>query len=163
MCFAHCGLIARLDNGKVVSISGDESHPVSKGVICSKGRNKHLQRLYSPERITTPLRKTAAGWQPITWDQAYETIALELSKIISIYGPLAILHHDNDGSEGILKTLAARFFNALGGCTRPSGSICWGSGYQAQQYDFGRLQLHSWEDMVNSRLIVLWARGSCQF
>ncbi|GAB6181559.1 molybdopterin-dependent oxidoreductase [Desulfotomaculum defluvii] len=157
-CFAHCGLVASVENGKIVNISGDENHPVNKGLICSKGRHKHLQRLYSPERITTPLRKTDGGWQPITWENAYEIISTEVTKIINSYGPLALLHHDSGGSEGILKTLSQRFFNALGGCTQPAGSICWGSGHQAQKYDFGHLQLHSWEDMVHSRLILLWGR-----
>lgn len=157
-CFAHCGLIAHLDQGNIVRITGDASHPVNKGLICGKGRTKHLQRLYSPERITNPLRKTDQGWQPITWDNAYEIISSEITKIINTYGPLALLHHDNCGSEGILKTLSQRFFNALGGCSQPAGSICWGSGYQAQKYDFGHLQLHSWEDLVNSSLILLWGR-----
>ena len=157
-CYAHCGLIAHLENGKIINISGDEKHPLNKGLICNKGRRKHLQRLYSPERVKTPLRKTLSGWQPISWQNAYELIADNLRKILDVYGPLAILHHDNGGSEGILKTLPQRFFNALGGCTTPSGSICWGSGYQAQQYDFGHLQLHNWADITNSRLILLWGR-----
>lgn len=157
-CYAHCGLIAHTKNNRVLNITGDLQHPLNKGLICNKGRKKHLQRLYSPDRITTPLRKTKNGWKPVSWDNAYELIAENLHKILELYGPLAILHHDNGGSEGILKTLSQRFFNALGGYTSPSGSICWGSGYQAQQYDFGHLQLHEWEDVLNSRLIVLWGR-----
>ncbi|GAB6157135.1 molybdopterin-dependent oxidoreductase [Desulfotomaculum varum] len=157
-CYAHCGLVAHIQDGKVIKITGDEKHPVNKGIICSKGRFKHLQRLYSEERITTPLYKTGRGWQPISWQDAYLLIAEELTKILDTYGPQAILHHDNGGSEGLLKTLSHRFFNALGGCSRPVGSICWGSGYQAQLYDFGKLQLHSWEDILNARLILLWGR-----
>lgn len=157
-CYAHCGLVAHVANGKIIKITGDEKHPINKGLICPKGRFKHLQRLYSEERVTTPLHKTSRGWQPLSWENAYEMIAGELTKILDVYGPLAILHHDNCGSEGILKTLSHRFFNALGGCTRPTGSICWGSGYKAQEYDFGKLQLHSWEDVLNSRLILLWGR-----
>ncbi|MEW6697880.1 MAG: molybdopterin-containing oxidoreductase family protein [Bacillota bacterium] len=157
-CYAHCGLVAHVSDDKVMKITGDEKHPVNQGLICNKGRSKHLQRLYSEDRLTTPLRMSSHGWQPISWENAYEMLAEELKKILDTYGPLAILHHDNAGSEGILKGLSKRFFNALGGCTRPAGSICWGSGYQAQAYDFGKLQLHPWEDVLNSRLILLWGR-----
>ncbi|AEF93715.1 Nitrate reductase [Desulfotomaculum nigrificans CO-1-SRB] len=157
-CYSHCGLVAQVEDGKIIQIDGDVNHPLNKGLICQKGRVKHLQRIYSPQRITTPLRKTSAGWQSISWSAAYDIIAEKLTPLVKLYGPTTILHHDNCGSEGILKSLSRRFFSALGGCTRPQGSICWGSGYQAQVYDFGRLQLHSWEDVLNSRLIILWGR-----
>lgn len=58
-CYAHCGLLATVEEGKVTKIDGDPFHPVSKGLICNKGRKKLLQRLYSPERVTTPLGRTA--------------------------------------------------------------------------------------------------------
>ncbi|RYD04193.1 hypothetical protein N752_15220 [Desulforamulus aquiferis] len=161
-CYAHCGLVASLEGGKVTKIVGDPDHPLNKGLICVKGRKKHLQRIYSPERVTTPLRKTSSGWQPVSWTEAYEIIADNLTKITKSYGHTSILHHDNGGSEGILKTLSQRFFNALGGCSRPAGSICWGSGNKAQAYDFGRPQLHSWDDLLNSKLIILWV-GTCLY
>lgn len=157
-CYAHCGLLATVEEGRVTKIEGDFQHPLNKGLICSKGRFKHLERLYSPNRVTTPLRKTSTGWSPLSWSEANEIIANNLFKIINKYGTTSILHHDNAGSEGILKNLSRRFFNALGGCTRPVGSICWGSGNQAQSYDFGRPQLHSWDDLLNSKLIILWGR-----
>jgi anaerobic selenocysteine-containing dehydrogenase len=159
-CFAHCGLLATVENGRVTRIEGDPEHPVNRGLICGKGRTRHLQRMYHPERITTPLLRSgrSGAWQAVSWDTAYEIIADRVTAIIARYGPTALLHLDNEGSAGILKTLSRRFFNALGGCSRPTGSLCWGSGCQAQTYDFGRWQIHGWEDLLNSRLIVLWGR-----
>jgi anaerobic selenocysteine-containing dehydrogenase len=130
---------------------------VTRGFICSKGQ-KHLRRLYDPYRLQTPLLRRGDDWQPVSWDTAYQVMARRLGDIAARDGSRAILHHDTSGHNGLLRGLAARFFNALGGATVPWGSLCWGSGYAAQQLDFGALYAHSWEDLRNAGTIVLWGR-----
>ena len=36
---SECGVLVHVRNGKVVKIEGDPSHPFSRGLICTKGRN----------------------------------------------------------------------------------------------------------------------------
>lgn len=156
-CLDLCSLLVHVENGRVVGIEGDPDHPPTGGFICAKGR-KHIERLYSSERVTHPLLKTGRGWKRISWDEAYGLLAEKLAAIKKEYGPTAVLHHDASGSNGLLKKLARRFFNAYGGVTVPRGSLCWGSGYAAQEYDFGALYMNDWEDLLNSRTIVLWGR-----
>ncbi len=156
-CLDSCGLLVEVDGGRVAKVSGDPRHPLTRGFICGKGQ-KLIERTYSPDRIRFPLRRTGSGWQRISWAEALSAIGERLLKIREEYGSSAVLHHRGHGSNGVLKNLDRRFFNAFGGVTEPEGSVCWGSGYAAQEYDFGGVYCHSWEDCLNSRTIILWGR-----
>ncbi|MBM7855418.1 anaerobic selenocysteine-containing dehydrogenase [Desulfohalotomaculum tongense] len=156
-CPDTCGMLVHVENEKVVKIEGDPDHPLTRGFLCSKGY-RHLQRMYSSQRITHPLVRKNGSWQAIEWSDAYDLIAERLNHIKQQYGSTAVLLHTGSGSGGLLHQLDTRFGNAYGGMTTPRGSICWGSGYAAQEADFGMLQIHPWSDVLNSRLIVLWGR-----
>ncbi|HEX3032831.1 MAG TPA: molybdopterin-dependent oxidoreductase, partial [Bacillota bacterium] len=82
----------------------------------------------------------------------------KLKSILRESDPRAILHLSGSGAEGLLQSFDKRFFNVLGGVSRPSGSMCWGSGFQAQLHDFGGVYSHSWSDILNARTIILWGR-----
>lgn len=156
-CIDSCSLLVHVSGGRAVKIEGDPTHPVTRGFICSKGR-KHIQRLYSQNRLQRPLLRRDKGWQEISWDAAYSLMAEEFTHIKEQYGSTAVLHHDASGHNGLLRKMAERFFNAYGGVTVPKGSLCWGSGFAAQQYDFGGLATNSWEDLQNANTIILWGR-----
>jgi anaerobic selenocysteine-containing dehydrogenase len=38
MCFAACGVLILVEDGKVVKVKGDPQSPVNHGVLCPKGR-----------------------------------------------------------------------------------------------------------------------------
>ncbi len=67
-CHGGCGVIAHVENGKVVKVEGDPDSPISHGTLCSKGL-AITQLAYHPDRILHPMQKTEAGWQRITWDR----------------------------------------------------------------------------------------------
>ena len=80
LCEAICGLEIRVENNQVKSIKGDKLDPISKGHICPKA--VALQDIYNdPDRLRTPLKKTADGWQEIPWKQAFDEVAGELKRI----------------------------------------------------------------------------------
>ena len=89
-----CSLIAHVDNGKVVRIQGDPDQPYTAGFACGKV-NRDSDLVNSSERIATPLRRTgpkgSGQFEPITWDQALDEIAVRWKSIIKESGPLAIL------------------------------------------------------------------------
>ncbi len=156
-CFDSCSLQVKVEDGKVTGIGGDSEQPITAGFICPKGRAL-AERIYHPDRVIHPLRKKNGGWQRITWPDAYALLAEKLAAAKDRYGSTAVLHHFDYGSNGLLRTLDRRFFNVFGGVTIPSGSLCWGSGVAAQRYDFGGYYCHSWQDLYNSRTIILWGR-----
>lgn len=157
-CFDSCSLLVGVENGRVTKIKGNPEHPQTKGFTCGKIQ-KYLQRMYSIDRVKYPLQKVNGRWQRITWDQAYDIIVEKLTTIKEQHSSLAVLHNYDYGSNGALRMLDQRFFNAFGGVTVPEGSLCWGSGYTAQKYDFGGLQMHTWEDLLNAKTILIWGRN----
>ncbi|MDA8235733.1 MAG: molybdopterin-dependent oxidoreductase [Clostridia bacterium] len=156
-CPDRCSFVVEVENQQVTKVTGSKSHPLTGGFVCSKAKHQ-VARQNSPDRVTKPLIKRNGAWQPTDWETAYSLIKEKLTGILENHGPKAILHFSGGGSEGLLQSFDQRFFNVLGGPTRPSGCVCWGSGLRAQEYDFGAVYFHSWSDLVNARTIILWGR-----
>ncbi|MFK4082748.1 molybdopterin-dependent oxidoreductase [Kribbella sp. NPDC020789] len=85
LCEAICGVLVTVEDGHVTDIRGDESDPLSRGHICPKAvALRDLQE--DPDRLTTPVRRTADGWQEIGWDAAYELVVGKLTAIQREHG-----------------------------------------------------------------------------
>ncbi|MBU1235692.1 MAG: molybdopterin oxidoreductase family protein [Gammaproteobacteria bacterium] len=86
MCACRCGIRVHLRDGEVRYIDGNPDHPLNKGVICAKG-SAGIMKQYSPARLTKPLRRKAnaergAGeFEPISWEEAFSTLAERLGNI----------------------------------------------------------------------------------
>ncbi len=86
MCACRCGIRVHLQDGKVRYIDGNPDHPLNKGVICAKG-SSGIMKQYSPARLTQPLRRKAGSergageFEPISWDEAMQTLAERLRKL----------------------------------------------------------------------------------
>ncbi len=157
-CYDMCSLVADVENGRVVRISGNPDHPVTRGRVCLKGK-KHLERMYHPERLTSPKKNIDGKWTDISWDAAIGEIADRLSEIRKKHGPQAVLHFNYDGYTGLTKKVDRMFFNYLGGASVYRGSLCWGAGIAAQKYDFGGVKCHHPHDVANARTIIIWGRN----
>ncbi len=157
-CFDVCGLVATVVDKRVVKIRGDRDHPLTRGVCCIKGL-KLLERLYHPQRLTSPLKRAGREWVPVSWPEALDEIVSKLSQTIGEFGSSAILNYAGGGHGGLAKKVDEIFFNYLGGVTVPRGSLCWGAGIAAQRYDFGEVRGHHPADLANSKLIILWGRN----
>ena len=78
MCHGGCGVLVYTKHGKVAKIAGDPDCPINHGTLCSKGLAS-AQLAYHPDRLTHPVRrvgpKGSGQWEPISWDEALDTIA----------------------------------------------------------------------------------------
>lgn len=157
-CPDACGMIATVEDGRVVRLAGDPDHPVTRGFLCYR-TNRFLDRQYDPDRITTPLVRQHGALVPATWDQALDRIARDLLRIRDESGPAAILHYRSGGSLGLMKHVVDAFFEDFGPVTIKSGDICSGAGEHAQETDFGVSDSHDLFDLRNSRTIVLWGKN----
>ncbi|WP_251554418.1 molybdopterin-dependent oxidoreductase [Neobacillus muris] len=157
-CWDSCGFQVTIENGRVTKVEGDPDHPITKGKICARGRMLEA-RTNSPERLMHPLKKVNGQFQEISWEQALDEIAAEMLRIKETYGSTAVLHSHDYANNGILKNLDQRFFNCYGGVTELYGSLCWGSGIEAQKWDFGNAWSHAPNDVLNSRNIIIWGRN----
>src|ERR1700719_3997951 len=157
-CWDSCGFHVTVENGKVAKVDGDPSHPITKGKICGRGRMLET-RTNSSQRLLYPLKKENGALVQISWAQALDEIAHKMTEIKKSSGSTSILHSHDYSNNGILKNLDQRFFNCYGGVTELVGSLCWGSGIEAQKWDFGNAHAHEPADLVNSKNIVIWGRN----
>ena len=88
-CESTCGLKIEVQGDKILSVRGDEKDPFSQGFICPKAHG--LKELYhDPERLRRPVRRTADGWQEISWQEAYDEVGARLLAIRAKHGNDAI-------------------------------------------------------------------------
>jgi anaerobic selenocysteine-containing dehydrogenase len=88
-CEATCGLKIEVAGDQIVSVRGDENDPFSQGFICPKAYG--VKELYhDPERLRRPVKRTADGWQEITWEEAYDEVAKRLLAVREQHGNDAI-------------------------------------------------------------------------
>ncbi len=88
MCLYGCGIRVRVEDETVTKIEGDPDCPVSKGKLCPKG-NSGIMRLYDPNRIKSPLKRTNPKkgfdedpkWVEISWEEAFDIVTEKLKKI----------------------------------------------------------------------------------
>lgn len=98
LCFWNCGLIAKVENNKVVKVDGNPISLRGRGRLCGRG-NAALGALYDPDRLKFPLINTGRRGEPVwkraTWDEALGLIAQKMNTIKEKYGPqaLAMIYH----------------------------------------------------------------------
>ena len=94
LCISCCGCISVVENGILSSVEPFPDHPTGKS-LCIKGKAAP-ELVNSPERILTPLKRTASKesvdprWKAISWDEALDTIATQLQKIAKESGTEAV-------------------------------------------------------------------------
>ncbi len=161
-CPDGCGIIAHVEDGRVVKLEGHPEHEFARGYLCAK-TYRYPRRVYSEERQLHPMRRedgtTASAWRRIGWDEALDGIAAKIRDLVATTGPLSIMHYQRTGSWGATKKLSHRFWNLVGGATTTSGSLCSGAARAGQALDFGERLGHDPQDVLNSRLVLLWGRN----
>ena len=117
LCEAMCGVEIKVRDGKIISIRGDEHDPFSRGHICPKALA--LQDVHEdPDRLRKPIRRSASGWQEISWDEAFDEVARRLVGIQREYGADAVASYIGNpqvhnfsgliGGAKFLRTLRSR-------------------------------------------------------
>jgi anaerobic selenocysteine-containing dehydrogenase len=96
-----CGVKAVVKEGKVIRLERRERY--GNELPCALG-NAATQDLYAPDRLLTPQRRTnpkgePARWEPISWDEALEEIALRINAVKEAYGAEKILFMTGDVKE----------------------------------------------------------------
>ncbi len=90
LCEAGCGLQVELSQGAVTAVRGNERDVTSKGFVCPKGLAS-LALDQDPDRLRTPVQRCADGsFTPISWEQAFDTVAQRLTAIQKAHGRDAV-------------------------------------------------------------------------
>ncbi|MBE3597084.1 MAG: molybdopterin-dependent oxidoreductase [Hydrogenibacillus sp.] len=157
-CFDGCSMRAVVVGGRIVSLSGNPEHPITRGIICGKGRAL-LGRHEHPERLLKPLKKVDGRFVPIDWSQALDEIAERIQAALSRFGPTSVFYSYDYANSGLMTLLEERLFNRLGGMTKVVGTLCWSAGIAAQSLDFGESRTSDPELLKEARAIVVWGRN----
>ncbi|MEZ4316906.1 MAG: molybdopterin-dependent oxidoreductase [Myxococcota bacterium] len=113
ICESACGLLADVEDGRVVGLRPDPDHPVSRGFACKKGTTFH-ERLARPDRITRP----RLNGRPVDWDTALRHVGDELDRLVDRYGPGSVgLYSGNALGHSFSGVLGLEAFQrAFAGC-----------------------------------------------
>ncbi|MAY36034.1 MAG: hypothetical protein CMN84_08040 [Spongiibacteraceae bacterium] len=85
ICENQCGLLVTVDKNRITHVEPDKDHVVSKGFACIKGLSIEKMRT-TPDRITTPLKKTDKGFEAISWQQAFDEIGAKIRQLRKDHG-----------------------------------------------------------------------------
>ena len=93
-CGTGCGVVAESDGTRIVNVRGDESHPSSRGKLCTKGSTLHLTMTPAAQasRARYPGMRHARAdpRRRATWDEALDHVAGRFAAIIAQHGPDAV-------------------------------------------------------------------------
>lgn len=89
ICEANCGLLIEIEGRRILSIRGDGDDPISRGHICPKG-SAIADLEADPDRLTSPMKRTADGWQALDWDTALAEIGARFADVKANGGAAAL-------------------------------------------------------------------------
>jgi anaerobic selenocysteine-containing dehydrogenase len=78
-------MIATVEDGRLTALRPDKDHPLSAGFACQKGI-AFTEVVNDPDRVTTPLRRTPTGFEPVGWDEAMSDIAARCTDLHRRHG-----------------------------------------------------------------------------
>lgn len=95
LCEAMCGLEITLQGTEILSIKGDKKDPFSRGHICPKA--VALKDIHEdPDRLKYPIKRTADGWEQISWEEAFDEVVGKFREIQSKYGVNAVATYNGN-------------------------------------------------------------------
>ena len=159
-----CGMKVEVENGKLISISGDEANPDSRGFLCMRGNAAH-EIVGNPQRLDQPMIRAERGsddWRAISWNDALDLIASKMRKVGREAVGLWQGHGNavNDYGVGVKRGQMERFANLYGCQHWNPAMICWGLGGFGIGLT-GALETSTKEDMsAHSEMIVLWGANT---
>jgi anaerobic selenocysteine-containing dehydrogenase len=159
-CPDVCGMLTHVEDGRVVRVTGDPEHPITKGFLC--GRFQHYEELiYHPDRILHPMARTdkSKPLERISWDAALDELAERFSAIMETHGPEAILPYHYLGHMGIVSTrFQDRLWNKMG-TARVGAEICAMAGVEAVLRVIGQVRGTEPQHYDKTKLYLVWGKN----
>jgi anaerobic selenocysteine-containing dehydrogenase len=153
-----CGMLATVENRRLIEVKGDPDNPDSEGFLCVRGRAAE-EIIDNPERILYPLARNADNdWDEISWDEALDRIVASIERVGRERVGLWACHGAVANDFGVFANifLSTRLANMAGFQVWDPSMVCWGLGGLGIGLT-GAMQVNTKEDMsANADLIVQW-------
>jgi len=171
-CTYNCGgyscvLKLHVQDDKIIRVDTDqEDRPGFPALrACLRGRSIR-QFIYNPDRLKQPMKRVGkrgeGKFEPISWDEAFQTIAENLSRIVKTYGNQAVYYQLASGVDMPSRNAIYRLLNMMGGYLSFYGTYSAACYSWAAPYTYGSAETNSADDWVNSRLIVLFGANPAE-
>ncbi len=152
----QCGLDLYVKDGRIVKVQGTAGNPHNEGTLCSKGQALR-QYVYHKDRLRTPLRQVgrrgSGEFEPISWDEALDTIAARLNDAKAAHGPESVVFY-----AGYTKWMRPFLHRLAGAFGSPNylteSSTCFRAMAMAQNLTFG---MTAGPDLKGSRCLLVWS------
>ncbi|MHA1148394.1 MAG: molybdopterin-containing oxidoreductase family protein [Promethearchaeota archaeon] len=157
MCNAGCGLIADVQNNKIISVKPDPNYPLTKGYCCPKGIALG-DVTNDNDRVKRPLKRINGEFKEISWKRALHEIADKLSTLKDIFGGDSIAYYlgTNSVHQYAHSMFAVGLMDALGSkMMYNAGSVDNNNNFVAQNILFGSSVVMPIPDLPNTDLLVL--------
>jgi nitrate reductase NapA len=158
-CGTGCHVQVAVKDGRVVAIAGDRQAEVNKGLLCVKGY--HVGSiLYGKDRLTTPMLRKDGKLEPISWDQAIDTIAqriLQTPDRFAFYG---------SGQWTIPEGYAANKFMKAGLSSNqiePNARLCMASAVTGYTSTYGVDEPYNcYDDLDHADVVIIWGNNPAE-
>ncbi len=138
MCVWRCGVLAKVEAGRVVKLEGNPDHPHSNGNLCPRGQSG-VMTTYDPDRVLTPLirvgKRGEGMFRKASWEEALDIVAENMLKIKEKYGAEAMVFSSTHNLSQV------QFENLLNGFGSPNygtqRSLCFNAMIVANLMTYG--------------------------
>lgn len=108
-CPSACALeVERIDSKTIGRVYGARDNEYTSGTLCAKVGN-YAERVHHPKRLKMPMRRVGPkgvgvdSFEPVSWSEALDEVAVKFSELASDYGSETIWPHYYAGTMGLVQ------------------------------------------------------------
>lgn len=175
-CGSRCALRLHVRDNEVTWVETDNTGMDNYGDhqvrACLRGRSIR-RRINHPDRLNYPMKRIGkrgeGKFARISWEEALETIAGNLQRVVKDYGNEAVYINYSSGIVGGNMTRSSpsaspvtRLMNCYGGSLNQYGTYSTAQIACAMPYTYGSNEGNSTSDIENSKLVVMFGNNPAE-
>jgi anaerobic selenocysteine-containing dehydrogenase len=118
--------------------------------------------VYSPDRITSPMKKINGDWEEITWEEAFDIFCKGLNQLKEKYGAKSLAAFSGNAFAGTydMRAIRGRFLQLYGTPNATGGaSFCHWAHTIGQALTFSHSKIELVADFEHANCIINWGRN----
>lgn len=139
-CGVGCGMVLSVEDGQVVKVKGDKSHPTNFGRLCTKGSSANLP-LRDSGRMEQAYVRAERGQQPtaLAMDAAISETAQRLRRLLDEEGPEALAFYVSGQMSYEAQYLINKLAKGFVGCNQieSNSRLCMSSASSGYKLSLG--------------------------